>query len=181
MQLIPGVAAAQQMQNRGQFGYDPADCGSYPSRAQLYASVWHDLAAASTATQRQQQDEDCLAEPAAAVSESAEQNPFCWVPDSVNSIDTFAEATTTSVRPKTAQIRSKKPTSLPLEWFDSPDMQEQSRLQQQLFEAQAAGTAGLPALSRFYSPQGSFSWAPCTLVQYDRCDFLFIHIHVPRL
>lgn len=71
------------------------------------------------------------------------------------------------MRPKTAQIRSRTATSMPLEYFDSPEM-EQGDLQQRLFEAQAAGHVGLPALSRFYDPQGTFTWAACNVLQCDR-------------
>lgn len=66
------------------------------------------------------------------------------------------------------QIPSKTPTALPLEYFDSPDM-EVSDYPAVLEAARAAGAQGLEAHSRFYDPSGAFTWAPCTALEYDRC------------
>lgn len=115
------------------------------------------------------------------------QNPFGWVPDDhtdvpaaaagadvVGSSMTAGEARISSVRPRTAQIRSRTATSLPLEFFNSPEMETvdiQQQLQTAAAEAPTAGAdggPGLQGLSRFYSPDGSFSWKPCTVLQYDR-------------
>lgn len=40
--------------------------------------------------------------------------------------------------------------------------------QARIAAALAAGQAGAPALSRFYDPQGAFTWAPCRAEAYDR-------------
>eukprot|EP00882_Tetradesmus_deserticola_P014648 GHRQ01015585.1.p1 GENE.GHRQ01015585.1~~GHRQ01015585.1.p1 ORF type:complete len:188 (+),score=74.99 GHRQ01015585.1:1311-1874(+) len=169
-----GVMPPQQQQKRvylHEHHFDPANNGSYPSRQHLHAALWQDMAvshrlATDSACNMQQPD---AAAALAEATDAAQAAPFGWVPDeqcgSGNS--TSADVAVQSVRPKTAQIRSRTATSMPLEYFDSPEM-EQGDLQQQLFEAQAAGSAGLHALSRFYDPHGAFTWAACTVLQYDR-------------
>lgn len=169
-----------------EYHFDPADCGSYPCRQQLNTALWQDLAACHQAVaqalagaQQQAVQQAGAAPPAAAGCADPLQNPFGWVPDEQGSTaadgsaaagdeDAAASGRISSVRPRTAQIRSRTATSLPLEFFDSPEM-EQVDIQQQLQEAAAAGGLGLQALSRFYSPDGAFSWQPCTVLQYDRC------------
>lgn len=171
-----------------QYHFDPADCGSYPCRQQVNNALWQDLAACHQAVaqalagaQQQAVQQAGAAGTAAASCADPLQNPFGWVPDeqastaagadsstAAGDVDAAASGRISSVRPRTAQIRSRTATSLPLEFFDSPEM-EQVDIQQQLQEAAAAGGPGLQALSRFYSPDGSFSWQPCTVLQYDRC------------
>ncbi len=67
-----------------------------------------------------------------------------------------------SVRPNTGQIQTKTSTTLPLEYFDSPDMELVPPAQRL-----AAGGGSSAGFSRFYDAQGAFTWAPCTVVQYD--------------
>jgi hypothetical protein len=169
----PGVTAAQQQQERvyaHEYHFNPADNGSYPSRQHLHAALWQDMAishslASDPASNPHQPD---AAAAVAAAADAVQTAPFGWVPDEqCSSGDSIAADAAVRVRPKTAQIRSRTATSMPLEYFDSPEM-EQGDLQQRLFEAQAAGAAGLQALSRFYDPQGAFIWAPCIVLQYDR-------------
>jgi hypothetical protein len=57
---------------------------------------------------------------------------------------------------------------LPLELFDSPES-ELVDPAERIQAAIDAGQGGAPALSRFYEPHGSFTWAPCCVQQYDRC------------
>jgi hypothetical protein len=118
------------------------------------------------ASELQQQN---AAAAAAEAADAAQAAPFGWVPDEQGSSgeSMAAGAAVQRVRPKTAQIRSRTATSMPLEFFDSPDM-ERCDFEQRLFEVQAAGAAGLQALSRFYDPQGAFTWAACVVLQYDR-------------
>jgi hypothetical protein len=73
-----------------------------------------------------------------------------------------------SVRPRSGQIQTKTPTTLPLEYFDSPDM-EIIPLSARL-EASAAAGVPLRAYSRFYSAQGAFTWAPCNVLEYDEAQ-----------
>lgn len=169
----------QPWQFTQQYHFDPLDCGSYPCKQQLQTLMWRDLAACHQAVAQAlaQQQADNTG-PAAAGSTNQLQNPFGWVPDDLstaaadadgsNGTDTAAAERISSIRPRTAQIRSRTATSLRLEFFDSPEM-EQVDIQQQLQDAVAAGGQGLQALSRFYSPDGAFSWKPCTVLQYDRC------------
>jgi hypothetical protein len=169
-----------------QYHFDPADCGSYPCRQQVNNALWQDLAACHQAVaqalagaQQQALQQAGAAGTAAASCADPLQNPFGWDEQAstaagansstaAGDVDAAASGRISSVRPRTAQIRSRSATSLPLEFFDSPEM-EQVDIQQQLQEAAAAGGPGLQALSRFYSPDGSFSWQPCTVLQYDRC------------
>jgi hypothetical protein len=170
-----------------QFHFDPADCGSYPCRQQLQSVLWRDLAACHQAVAQalaHQNAPSAVLSPADAAVGCADplQNPFGWVPEQSDAAGCCNDGSTaagdqegaaapaqiSSIRPKTAQIRSRTATSLPLEFFDSPEM-EQVDIEQQLQEAAEAGEPGLQALSRFYSPDGSFSWKPCTVLQYDRC------------
>lgn len=154
--------------------FDLANNGSYPSRQHLHAALWQDLAASHSAAEQAAgpvqagQAQGAAAVAAAAEADAAQAAPFSWVPEEQHS-DAAAATAVQRVRPRTAQIRSKTATSLPLEYFDSPEM-EQADLQQLLFEAQVAGAAGLQGLSRFYDPQGAFIWAACMVLQYDRCD-----------
>jgi hypothetical protein len=172
-QQQPGVMPAQQQQERvyaHEHYFHPADNGSYPSRQHLHAALWQDMAishslASDPASSSQQPD---AAAALAAATDAAQAAPFGWVPDEqCSSVGSTAADAAVRVRPKTAQIRSQTATSMPLEYFDCPEM-EQSDLQQRLFQAQAAGAAGLQALSRFYDPQGAFIWAACVVLQYDR-------------
>jgi hypothetical protein len=180
-QHTAGNAAQQLLVRQGQqqmhhefvheHHFDPADNWSYPSRQHLHASLWQDMAASHSladdpASHGQQPD---AAAAAAVAADAAQAAPFGWVPDEqcTSGERMAAGAAVQRVRPKTAQIRSRTATSMPLEYFDSPDM-EQGDLQQRLFEAQTAGAAGLQALSRFYDPQGAFTWAACVVLQYDR-------------
>jgi hypothetical protein len=147
--------------------------------------MWKDLAACHqvVAQALAQCDEHTADTPDAAVAGSIDplQNPFGWVPDDQDGAaggadssaatapaDASAQQHISSIRPRTAQIRSRTATSLPLEFFDSPEM-EQVNIQQRLQDASAAEATGLQALSRFYRPDGAFSWNPCTVLQYDRC------------
>lgn len=179
----------QPWQFTQQFHFDPAACGSYPCRQQLQSVLWRDLAACHQAVAQAlaQQDKPAAASsPADAAVGCADplQNPFGWVPEEPDAEGrdndgtaagdqeaAAAQAQISSIRPKTAQIRSRTVTSLPLEFFDSPEM-EQVDIEQQLQEVAEAGMPGLQALSRFYSPDGSFSWKPCTVLQHDRCAWL---------
>lgn len=173
-----------------EYHFDPADCGSYPCRQQISTSLWQDLAACHQAVAQALAQQEAAphagsaaAAPAAATAGSADplQNPFGWVPDEQDTAAAGFDSSPgagdqaaamqgriSSVRPRTAQIRSRTATSLPLEFFDSPEM-EQVDIQQRLQQAAEAGGDGLQALSRFYSPDGAFSWKPCTVLQYDRC------------
>lgn len=169
----------QPWQFTQQYHFDPLDCGSYPCKQQLQTAMWRDLAACHQAVAQalaaQQADNTG---PAAAGSTNPLQNPFGWVPDDLSTAaadadssdgtDTSAAERISSIRPRTAQIRSRTATTLQLEFFDSPEM-EQVDIQQKLQDAAAAGGQGLQALSRFYSPDGAFSWKPCTVLQFDRC------------
>jgi hypothetical protein len=175
----------QPWQFTEQYHFDPADCGSFPCKQQLHTAMWKDLAACHQAVAQAlaQHNEHAADTPAAAAAGSCNplQNPFGWVPDDQDSApgdadssaatapaDASAQERISSIRPRTAQIRSRTATSLPLEFFDSPDM-EQIDIQERLQDASAAEGTGLQALSRFYSPDGAFSWKPCTVLQYDRC------------
>lgn len=160
----PPQPLQQMLQHREEHYYDPADSGSYPYRPHRHAAVWQDLIA-SHEPSGQQQDEESMETSATAV-DAFKQDPFAWVPKEQS--PDAADGQPAKVRPATAQMRSKTAVSMPLEYFDSPDM-EQCDLAQQLFEAQAAGAPGLQAVSRFYDPQGAFAWAPCVVLQYDRC------------
>jgi hypothetical protein len=64
------------------------------------------------------------------------------------------------------QFPTKTDAALPLEFFDSPEMDAADR-PKLLSAALAGGAAGLPARSRFYDPSGAFGWAACTAVEYD--------------
>jgi hypothetical protein len=172
----PGVILEQQQQGRvyaHEYHLNPAENGSYPSRQHLHAALWQDMAisrslASDPASNSQQPDAAAAAAAVAAAADAAHTAPFGWVPDELcSSGQSTAADAAVRVRPKTAQIRSRTATSMPLEYFDSPEM-EQGDLQQRLFEAQAAGAAGLQALSRFYDPQGAFIWAACMVLQYYR-------------
>jgi len=168
----------QQWHYSQQYHFDPADSGSYPCRQQLHTAIWQDLAAChqAVADALAQQQHDVPAAHAAAPSAiNPLLNPFGWVPQDPETSGYEAAGLVeegvqqiSSVRPKTAQIRSRTATSLPLECFDSPEM-EQVDVQQQLQHSCEAGGPGLQAVSRFYSPDGAFSWKPCTVLQYDRC------------
>lgn len=68
--------------------------------------------------------------------------------------------------PSAHQIPTKVSTALPLEFFDSPEMEVADR-PALLREAQAGGADGLAARSRFYDPGGAFAWEECTAVEYD--------------
>lgn len=76
-----------------------------------------------------------------------------------------------TVRPRTGQIQTKSTTTLPLEFFDSPEM-ELVPPEQRLATATAAmedqGQPGPLGYSRFYDAHGGFRWAPCFVLQYDR-------------
>jgi hypothetical protein len=173
-----------------QFHFDPADSGSYPCRQQLQSVLWRDLAACHQAVAQalaQQGESAAALSPADAAVGCADplQNPFGWVPEELDAAGRDNDGSTaagdqeaaaahtqiSSIRPKTAQIRSRTATSLPLEFFDSPEM-EQVDIEQRLQEVAESGMPGLQALSRFYSPDGSFSWNPCTVLQYDRCAWV---------
>uniref|UniRef100_A0A383V949 AAA+ ATPase domain-containing protein n=1 Tax=Tetradesmus obliquus TaxID=3088 RepID=A0A383V949_TETOB len=172
-QQQPGQQQQRQRMFVHEHHFDPADNGSYPSRQHLHASLWQDMAASHSPGTDPASD---MQQPAAAAdaADAAQAAPFGWVPDEQQSTAAGAAgAAVQRVRPRTAQIRSRTATSMPLEYFDSPDM-EQSDLQQRLFEAQAAGSAGLQALSRFYDPQGAFTWAACVVLQYDRAKEQFL-------
>jgi hypothetical protein len=171
----PGVFLEQQQQQgrvyAHEYHYNPAENGSYPSRQHLHAALWQDMAISHSLPSdpaSNSQQPDAAAAAVAAAADAAQAAPFGWVPDELcSSGESTAADAAVRVRPKTAQIRSRTATSMPLEYFDSPEM-EQGDLQQRLFEAQAAGAAGLQALSRFYDPQGAFIWAACMVLQYDR-------------
>lgn len=138
--------------------FDPADGGSYPCRRHLHAAVWQDVAASQDA-----RGEEPPA-PAASGGDDARANPFGWVPDEDGAEQ--PSGAIGGVRPRTAQIRSRTATSLPLELFDSPEM-EGVDVGAALRAAAAAGADGVPALSRFFAPDGAFSWQPCTVLAYD--------------
>lgn len=163
--------------------FDPADNGSYPCKRHLHAVLWQDLATSQDAGADVAAGPDEAAA-ADSISEQARINPFGWVPDLQPLADAAAapgssaavhhhQDSISSVRPKTAQIRSHVATSLPLELFDSPEMEGvdvNARLQDAAAAAAAAGVQGsdLPALSRFFGPDGSFSWQPCTVLSFDK-------------
>lgn len=86
--------------------------------------------------------------------------PLTWVPDEGQ------EASQAPIAPSRSQ--GGKRSTLPLEFFDSPAM-EAVDPQQRLQAAQAAGEPGAAALSRFYGQDGTFVWAACHVLQYDRC------------
>jgi hypothetical protein len=193
-QLLPVQHQPQQPQRSFQEAchFDPADSGSYPCRQHLNAAIWQDLEAcheasadAASAGGASRQPPDC-----GGISDAALNNPFAWVPpheeeqgataqgargasSELQGAAAAAASSVSSIRPKTAQIRSRTATSLPLEHFDSPEM-ERVDIQQRLQDASAQGRPGLPALSRFYSPDGAFSWQPCTVLQYDRCGLVCV-------
>ena len=179
-QQVPAQEDEQQpWQFSQQHHFDPADCGSYPCRQQLHALVWRDLAACHQAVAQGLAQHQAVqtADGAGPAVGTDVLNPFGWVPDvEVCTADDNAgclqqespvQQQISSVRPKTAQIRSRTATSLPLEYFDSSEM-ERVDIQQRLDAAEGQEAGGLQALSRFYSPDGAFSWQPCTVLQYDR-------------
>ena len=89
-----------------------------------------------------------------------EAHPFGWVPVS-------SDTQKVAVRPQTGHIQTKSSTTLPLEYFDSPDMElvpPEERLAAKDPEQQ-----GVLGFSRFFTAQGTFTWAPCWVLAYDRC------------
>lgn len=154
--------------------FNPADCGSYPYRQKSLTHMWRDLVACHQAIAQAVAglQHEPLADGAdPQIKTDPSQDPFGWVPEVHSAeggqMDSRADGHEAYVRPRTAQIRSKTATSLDLELFDSPEM-EQVDIPQQLHDAIAAGAPGIEAVSRFYSTDGSFTWAPCTVLQHDR-------------
>jgi hypothetical protein len=88
-------------------------------------------------------------------SEGAD-HPMEWVPTAGDAPQRQ------TIRPITGQVAVKAPTAFPLEYFDNPEL-ELVPPRQRLAEAPPG--AGLQAVSRFYDTQGSFSWAPCTVLR----------------
>ncbi|KAL6760569.1 hypothetical protein V8C86DRAFT_3089765 [Haematococcus lacustris] len=90
----------------------------------------------------------------------SETHPYGWVPVADQALGVL-------VRPRTGQIQTKTSTTMPLEYFDSPDMELVPP------EERLAGLALQPpqpvqGFSRFYSASGAFTWAPCRVLAYDR-------------
>ncbi|EFJ50021.1 hypothetical protein VOLCADRAFT_117040, partial [Volvox carteri f. nagariensis] len=105
---------------------------------------------------------------AAGVAEvqSEPAHPLGWVPVEETQFST-------RLRPRTGQLPVRTTTSMPLEYFDSPEMELISP-EQRLEAAAAGGPAaggkgpdGVLAYSRYFDSKGSFSWAPCFVREYD--------------
>lgn len=165
-----------------------AGAGSFPCRRHLYAGLWHDLVACRTAASAAPPTHDLQQQltEVAREADDADARPFEWVPcDSHAQVAAGASDMRSPprmrVRPRSAQLRSHSTVSLPLELFDSPDM-DQAHPQALLAaaaerhaaqaghssgESVSGAPAGVAALSRFFEPNGTFTWAPCTLLEYD--------------
>jgi hypothetical protein len=136
------VQKPYQWQPREAAHWDSNSAGTFPPRHQDQ-SLWSDLVQSKQAA-------------------DSSGNPFEWVPE-----QDWDGSSSPSMRPKSAHMAPKTPTSMPLEYFDSPEM-EQIDFEEELEASKAAGAPGLPAMSRFFTPQGDFSWAPCIALQQDR-------------
>ena len=63
---------------------------------------------------------------------------------------------------------SVTPPSVPLDACDCPeDFDFVFAPAACLAAARAAGSPGLPAVSRYYDPSGGFCWAPCLVTGFD--------------
>ncbi|KAG2430891.1 hypothetical protein HXX76_009864 [Chlamydomonas incerta] len=102
-------------------------------------------------------------------------HPLGWVP---------AEETQmgTRLRPRTGQLPVRTTTSMPLEYFDSPEMelvQPEERLRRAREAAEVegrgagAGPVGVPGFSRYFDTSGTFMWAPCVFTDYDRAQDMY--------
>ncbi|GLI63290.1 hypothetical protein VaNZ11_006196 [Volvox africanus] len=90
-------------------------------------------------------------------------HPLGWVPAEDNQLGT-------RLRPRTGQLPVRTTTSMPLEYFDSPEMELVSPEQRLAAAAAGAGPGylGVLAYSRYFDATGTFSWAPCYVKEYDR-------------
>jgi hypothetical protein len=120
-------------------------CYSFPPKATNWQE-WQDLAAS-----RQPE-------------EAGAGNPFEWVPEAGSSA-----GPSPMLRPKSAHIPTKTPTSMPLEYFDDPSMEQQDP-QLYIDAGVEAGLGGAPAVSRFYNTNGEFCWRPCLVLEYNRWE-----------
>eukprot|EP00798_Chlamydomonas_sp_ICE-L_P023581 gene23581-9109_t len=103
-------------------------------------------------------------------------HPYGWVPP------VEQEPGATALRPRTGQIQTHSSTTLPLEFFDSPEM-ELTPPEQRLEEGKAADPNGRGPVgfSRFYNTDGEFSWSPCTVLEYCReRDMYLIEWHATQ-
>ncbi|GIL78248.1 hypothetical protein Vretifemale_7685, partial [Volvox reticuliferus] len=90
-------------------------------------------------------------------------HPLGWVPAEDNQLST-------RLRPRTGQLPVRTTTSMPLEYFDSPEMELVSPEQRLAAAAAGAGQGylGVLAYSRYFDATGTFSWAPCYVKEYNR-------------
>ena len=92
----------------------------------------------------------------AGVDRDAE--PFGWVPGKAEEGK--------YIRPTTAQYPVKNSTTVALELFDNPEIDVKTP-EEWLADADPS-LPGVTARSRYYLPDGHFTWAPCYVVRYSR-------------
>ncbi len=127
-----------------EYFFDPSSASDvFPQRA-VEGSALADYLASSAA--------------AAELTNAEPGHPLGWVPSEEGELGT-------RLRPRTGQLPTRTTTTMPLEYFDSPEM-ELTPPEERLA---AGGGAGVPAFSRYFDSAGSFTWAPCTATEYDRC------------
>lgn len=144
--MAPAEAFAQPLTD-GNFVEEPLVpqlCSSYPPRHHLYT-----VPEVSTYSRGEM-------EPPASV--------LSWVPAvSGNEAGFYA-------RPSSRELPTKASEHLPLELFDNPEFEpippEQLILQED-------GQPGAAARSRYFTQDGQFTWAPCSVMAYDAHDNLF--------
>ncbi|GFR44543.1 hypothetical protein Agub_g5814 [Astrephomene gubernaculifera] len=99
-------------------------------------------------------------------------HPLGWVPAEDQQLGT-------RLRPRTGQLPVRTTTSMPLEYFDSPEMEliaPERRLAEAREAAAAAGgqvPPGVLAYSRYFDATGTFSWAACYVTDYDRSQDMY--------
>ena len=69
-------------------------------------------------------------------------------------------------RPTREEVPVRKPESLPLEWFDYPELETGSPEQFLAARAEGDATPGVPARSRYFRTGGQFTWcAACRIIK----------------
>ncbi|MEW5317509.1 MAG: hypothetical protein WDW38_008798 [Sanguina aurantia] len=95
-------------------------------------------------------------------------HPLGWVPTE----DPAPGRDLLPLRPRTGQLPVKSSTSMALECFDSPEM-ELMRPEERMATKRDPAVPGLLGYSRFFTNQGTFTWAPCYVLQYDRAQDMY--------
>ncbi len=165
MSSVALLAAYTRRSPQGEYFFDPiASCDVFPPRAPDTSYL-----------------ADFVLDPEGAELQADRAHPLGWVPGADQQLGT-------RLRPRTGQLPVRTNTSMPLEYFDSPEMElvpPEERLAAGMAaaaetEAGQAGANGNGAgqgaeaakgvlgYSRYFDAAGTFTWAPCYVQQYDR-------------